>query len=234
MFYVYEDWTTEETPRCFYVGKGDDSRVARLKRANDRHFKIASVLGQNRRIILSTFDENEALEHEKRLIKECHTHPHDPEYNGIGCNRTTGGQGNAGRIVSLETCKKISDAKKGKHPNKVWTQAERDATSKRMSLLHKGKKLSNEHKMQISARMKRDIARHGNYTAKLTVEQVKDLKRAWQEKDLPRRSRLIGSFLSEWSKKLSVSKGTVGSIIGGQRWADVDPGADCGVEVFRS
>lgn len=152
-YHVYEDWTLEDTPRCFYVGKGDDDRLAKLKRQNKRHSDVTQTLGQRRVVVFSTFNENEALDRERTLIQERHVHPRDPEYNGIGCNRTLGGQGNSGRIVTDETRRKISEAKKGKTPNKVWTQAERVATSRRMSELHKGKKLSDEHVEVLRSRM---------------------------------------------------------------------------------
>lgn len=151
-FYTYEDWTQEATPRCFYVGKGDADRVAKPQR-NHQHASVIVELGFDRRIVLTTEIETQALDLERRLIAERHTHPKDPEYNGIGCNRTLGGQGNSGRIVSEETCRKISASKKGKRPNKAWTQAERDALSARMSVLHRGKKISNEHRAVLVARM---------------------------------------------------------------------------------
>lgn len=151
-WHVYEDWTTEDTPRCFYVGKGNDDRVAKLQR-NRYHADVVSLYGLDRRIVLTTFDESEALELERRLIIERRTHPNVPNYNGVGCNRTLGGQGNSGRIVSEKICKKISEAKRGKTPNKIWSQAERDAMSARMSKLHKGKKLSEDHLRVLRARM---------------------------------------------------------------------------------
>lgn len=153
LYHVYEDWTLEETPRCFYVGKGDDGRVAKLKRQSKPHRDVVQTLGQRRVVVFTTEDESLALERERAVIQERHVHPRDPEYNGIGCNRTLGGQGNSGRIVSEETCRRISEAKKGKTPNKVWTQAERDATSARMSLLHKGKTVSDEHRQALRQRM---------------------------------------------------------------------------------
>jgi hypothetical protein len=152
-WHVYEDWTLEAKPRCFYVGKGDDDRVAKLKRTNERHAEIVSKLGQRRVIVATGPDELAILNAEKRVIAERHTYVKDPNYNGIGCNRTRGGQGNSGRVVSEATGQKISAAKRGKTPNKAWTQAERDATSARMSLLHKGKKLSKEHIDVLRVRM---------------------------------------------------------------------------------
>lgn len=151
-FYVYEDWTTEENPRCFYVGKGDEDRVKRLKRGK-YHAKVVSHFGQQRKIVFETHDEIQAFDVERQLILEHHTHPNDVCYNGIGCNRTTGGQGNSGRIVTLETRKKISQSKKGKTPNKSWSDEERNAMSKRMSKLHKGKKISDEQKEKLCIRL---------------------------------------------------------------------------------
>lgn len=151
-FYVYEDWTLEPCPRCFYVGKGDYNRVKKLTRNND-HQMIVDTYGQQRKIVLETSDEIEALNHEKKLIHDRHTHKNDVNYNGIGVNKTYGGQGNSGRIVTKETCDKISKAKKGKKSNKIWSKEEREATSKRMSSLHKGKKISEEHKEKLRKRM---------------------------------------------------------------------------------
>lgn len=174
-FYVYEDWTLEEQPRPFYVGKGKLERVFRLKRSK-QHQHICELYGQRRMVVLETYDESEALEYEKERIKENHTHPRDPRYNGIGCNKTTGGQGNSGRIVSLETCKRISDAKKGKKTKKVWTQKERDDTSKRMSLLHKGRKLSDERKATIRKTMNDPIIKN-----KMKKSVSKSLKKKYEE-----------------------------------------------------
>lgn len=151
-WHVYEDWTLEEIPRCFYVGKGDDDRIKKIQR-NRNHTDVVSLWGHDRRIVLTTESEVEALDVERRLIAERHTHPRDSDYNGIGCNRTRGGQGNSGRIVSDETRKKLSESKKGKTLNKVWTQEERDATSRRMSELHKGKKISEEQREVLRQRM---------------------------------------------------------------------------------
>lgn len=158
-WHVYEDWTLEEIPRCFYVGKGDDGRVLKIKR-NPHHSLVSSDLGHRRTVVLTTSDENEALIVERELIQKRHTHPRDPEYNGIGCNRTLGGQGNSGRIVSEETKKRISEAKRGKTSNKVWTQSERAATAARMSALHKGKKISTEHKEILRTRMANPIVKN--------------------------------------------------------------------------
>lgn len=221
MFYVYEDWTTEVEPRCFYVGKGSSNRVKYMKR-NEQHKSIAKLLGQRRVVVLSTQNEFEAFDIEKKLIAEHHTHARDPLYNGVGCNKTIGGQGIVGRVVSEETRRKISLSKTGKRPNKIWTDAERKATSKRMSKLHKGKKISQDHRYAVSDYLKNRIAAEGNLNAKLTFEQVRHLKDAWKASNFPRRSRLIGPFLNAWAQKLGVTVGCVNSIVKGLRWSSVE------------
>ena len=152
-WHVYEDWTLEEAPRCFYVGKGNDDRVEKLKRSNCYHREISSELGQCRVVVASSSNEDQILEIERKIISERHTYVKDPEYNGIGCNLTKGGQGNSGRVVTLETRQKISQSKLCKTPNRIWTQEDRNAVSERMSRLHKGKKLTDDHLNILKERM---------------------------------------------------------------------------------
>ena len=47
-FKVYVDYTTEELPRPFYVGKGNSSRILNLKR-NRLHDSIAKKLSESRK-----------------------------------------------------------------------------------------------------------------------------------------------------------------------------------------
>jgi len=42
VFFVYVDWTTEETPRPFYVGKDVVARV-RTKKRNRHHMRLVNV-----------------------------------------------------------------------------------------------------------------------------------------------------------------------------------------------
>ena len=91
-FHVYVDWTREKNPRPFYVGKGLLKRVG-LSVRNKHHSHVSAKHGFDRRIILETFEEQEAFEEEIRLIKELATCVYDSNYNGIGCNYTWGGDG---------------------------------------------------------------------------------------------------------------------------------------------
>ena len=105
-FYVYVDWTTEENPRPFYVGKGKRSRVSQRKR-NKRHTNVAVKYGMNR-VIQEVVDEQLAFREERRLIAEHHTYVYDLEYNGLGCNYTRGGEGSSGHVPGVETRQKLS------------------------------------------------------------------------------------------------------------------------------
>lgn len=96
-YYVYVDWTLEECPRPFYVGKGVHTRVLDEKR-NIVHERIKLKYGLQRRIVFETDDEREAFDVEIKLIKEHKTYLH-----GDGCwgsNLTLGGEGAAGHVVS--------------------------------------------------------------------------------------------------------------------------------------
>ena len=47
LFFVYEDWTLESDPRCFYVGKGNFDRIRKEKR-NDLHENVTKSFGRKR------------------------------------------------------------------------------------------------------------------------------------------------------------------------------------------
>jgi hypothetical protein len=92
-FYVYEDWTLELSPRCFYVGKGDIARVKTLRR-NRHHTNIAQKYGVRREIMLITSIETMALEREVELIAERKTFVYGDYV--FGANYTRGGEGVSG------------------------------------------------------------------------------------------------------------------------------------------
>ena len=107
MYYVYIDYTLEDIPRPFYVGKGSGRRT-KVKRRNWAHHKIRRTLGITRTIFAEIEDECEALKLEIELIKRFHTFVDDPEYNQIGCNFTAGGEG--GSHPSKSTRAKIAES----------------------------------------------------------------------------------------------------------------------------
>jgi len=114
-FYTYIDWTIEETPRAFYVGKGNLLRIRKPDR-NQKHKYVCENFGFRREIIFSSEIERECLELEILLIKEYHTFYQDELADKeIACNFTTGGDGTSGWVPTFEQKKNISDGIKRAH-----------------------------------------------------------------------------------------------------------------------
>lgn len=76
----------------------------------------------------------------------------------ISYNITDGGDGQKGRIPSKETRKKMSDAKKGNIP---WNKGKHHSieTIQKISISHKEKHLSEEHKRKISESLKGKVVK---------------------------------------------------------------------------
>lgn len=109
LFYVYEDWTAEDVPRCFYVGKGLKNRV-QYKYRNKKHNSISNKYGLNRIIVLQTESEAEAFNCETHLIELRQTYAHKFDF---GCNFTLGGEGTSGRKISEEHKQILRDSLTG-------------------------------------------------------------------------------------------------------------------------
>lgn len=170
VFCVYLDWTLESVPRCFYVGKGNVSRVRQLKR-NKKHTRIAAKYGLRREVVLETSVEEITFEVEKSLIAEHKTYFYE---NDFGCNFTRGGEGTSGHKQSdearrkmsvwrtgrpghrhtVETRKRMSEAKLGRPPNNKG-KCMSDATRAKMSTVRKGKPKSEEWKAKMRETLKR-------------------------------------------------------------------------------
>lgn len=93
VFFVYIDWTLEESPRVFYVGKGKLKRV-NTHAHNARWKEIASQYGYRREIILGTKHESYAFEQEIRFIASYGTFENS-ESGRWGANKHPGGKGSA-------------------------------------------------------------------------------------------------------------------------------------------
>lgn len=102
MYSTYIDWTFEETPRPFYVGKGNKHRIRNPER-NDKHRYVKKTYGYRREIVFTSDDEHECFSKEVKLVAEHHTYIHDPLASDIACNFTKGGEGASGAIRSAET-----------------------------------------------------------------------------------------------------------------------------------
>ena len=107
-FYTYIDWTLEENPRAFYIGKGNDQRTRKPER-NKKHKYVCNTYGFNREIIFCSNDEKNCLEYEVELIKEYHTFYLDEFADKeVACNFTKGGDGSSGWVPTEEQRKNIS------------------------------------------------------------------------------------------------------------------------------
>jgi NUMOD3 motif len=149
MFYVYEHWRPDRD-EPFYVGKGKGSRANLMSRRNPHHKAIQAKLhgmgmAVEVRIVAAGLTEEEAFILECDRIKMW-------ERAGIDlANMTIGGEGPAGRRLSEEHKRKISESSKGRK-NKPITQDTRKKMSeaKRGMKLRLGAKLSDETKTKIS------------------------------------------------------------------------------------
>lgn len=111
IFYVYVDWTEEEVPRSFYVGKGRAVRL-RIDRRNNRWGGIKNKYGWKREIILGTLEEEFAVEMEINLIRAYKTFESQwADKSGWGANFTAGGEGPSGRKVSDATKLKMNQSR---------------------------------------------------------------------------------------------------------------------------
>ena len=140
IFFIYIDWTLEEIPRAFYVGKGVYGRVH--KRERNIYWKnIVIKYGWRREVIFATKSESFAFEQEKRLIAELGTFE-DGTLGCWGANLTEGGEGFYGGKHTTETREAIGYAQRGKPKS--------DETRRRMSEAWKGKPKSESTKRLLS------------------------------------------------------------------------------------
>lgn len=178
--FVYEDWTREQVPRCFYVGMGTIKRVKCMNR-NRHHANITQKHGIERRIVLGPVSRDVAAHHEVRLIAERETFVFGDCYV-FGANYTCGGErGTPGyrltvehrrkisvanqRLRSKETKQKMSLAARKRANDASWRELMSsvsrgrkclDSTKKKLHDANVGKRLSDEHKLAISDGLKRN------------------------------------------------------------------------------
>lgn len=152
-FYVYEDWTCEPVPRCFYVGKGTERRVSSLRR-NKKHVSVSKKHGQNRVIVFESCDEASAFALEVDLIAKRQTFTTGSD-GVFGCNFTRGGEGPSGRTSPLkgmkrsqETCRRISENKRGKPTH--WARPKSEAFKSAIRQALTGIKRSDETRLKVS------------------------------------------------------------------------------------
>lgn len=129
-FYVYIDYTKEEIPRPFYVGKGRGNRINHIKR-NYLHTKIISQFGIERCKVFESDNETEVLQKEIDLIKFYKTYIHDKNASEIACNITFGGEGTSGCHVRSVAKYNINDLI---NPIQIYSSKEIAAEENNISL----------------------------------------------------------------------------------------------------
>jgi hypothetical protein len=130
IYHVYIDWTCEERPRPFYVGKGSPSRVKQLFCRNRLHESIVKKHGLRREVVITTSVEHVAFDEEVRLIAELRTFVHGEGYV-FGANFTLGGDGASGAKRSNEFRRNVGDLKRGHHPSAESRKKMSDSAKKR-------------------------------------------------------------------------------------------------------
>lgn len=154
-FYVYIHSKPDGTP--FYVGKGHGKRAHRFSVRNPHHKNIVSKYGKHNIIVgkLECATEDAAFEAEKKLISFLRS---------IGIelvNRTVGGEGSAGLVLSAEARAQISASLTGRKgaPHTAESKAKISAANtgkkrtpeQRAKMGRKGRVVSNETREKLKA-----------------------------------------------------------------------------------
>ena len=162
MVFVYVDWTTEELPRPFYVGKGNTRRLRVIYR-NRLHENIRKKYGFDRRIALEVEHEDVAFVHEQELIVSYKTYALGGD-GYWGANFTLGGDGPSGYRHTDDARRRIGESRIGR---KCLTEEGRAAISR----AHRGKIVREDTKKAISISTK-------TWWANLTETQRQDYRDA--------------------------------------------------------
>ncbi len=174
LLFVYLDWTLEDVPRCFYVGKGDERRVKKRDR-NEFWKHTAAKYGWRREVVLTTKDSKFVENQEREWIVRMGTYHHDRS-DGWGCNFTRGGDVGGAHFghPHSEATKAVLSQKLRGNKNCVGTKASPQRIAKTSGPNHHsyGKKQS------ATALAKNSAANHGenNAQAKLTWDKVRSIR----------------------------------------------------------
>ena len=175
--YVYDKYVFTYEP--FYVGEGHGNRaydhIRYGARNKDFYKRIKEI--QEPLIVFQKTDlqQNVAFNLERIMITSI-----GRQNNGTGplYNKTNGGQGNVGAILSEEHKKKIGEANR----NRIWSESSRqkisessknrsDKTKQKMSKSQKGRKHSEETKQKISKSQK------GKFVSEKTKQKIREKRK---------------------------------------------------------
>jgi hypothetical protein len=144
IYYVYA-YIRKSNNTPYYIGKGKD------KRAYAKHSGIGVPKDKSKIVFLETnLSEIGALALERRYIR---WYGRKDIGTGILLNKTDGGEGNSGLLVSPETRTKISEANRGKKHSEEHKLKISEAGKGRIPW-NKGKNHSEETKKKMSESLK--------------------------------------------------------------------------------
>jgi hypothetical protein len=205
IYYTYAYLREDRTP--YYIGKGKGNRAYRRCKGEIKPPKDKSRI----LIIKQNLTEEEAFRHEVYMIavfgrKDLGT--------GILHNRTDGGEGSSGTIVSDETRKKLSEIHKGR------THSEE--SRRKMSEARKGKTLSEEVKLKISIKLKGIPGRPTSEESKRKISESKLGKPRSEETRRKLSEANKGKTLSEETRKKisNLNRGENNAQYGKKCWND--------------
>ena len=215
IYYTYAFLREDRTP--YYIGKGKGNRAYRRRDKGE----IKPPKDKSRILILKqNLTEEEAFRHEVYMIivfgrKDLGT--------GILYNRTDGGDGASGTVVSEETKRKIGEAGKGRthseesrrkmsearkgENNPSYGKSHSEESRRKMSEAQKGKTHSKETKKKISE------GNMGKYISEETRRKISESKKNPSEETRRKisESQKGKTFSEETKRKLSES-------IKGRKW----------------
>jgi hypothetical protein len=171
-FYTYAYLREDKTP--YYIGKGAGKRAYCKWKGQIRPPKDKS------RIIFlkQNLTEQEAFKHEIYMIA---VFGRIDLGTGILHNRTNGGEGPSGAVVSEETRRKLSEANKGEN-NYFYGRTHSKETRRKLSEWNKGKTASEETKRKMSEAKKGE--NHPNYGKSPSEETKTKMSKAQRGKTL--------------------------------------------------
>lgn len=142
-FYVYVH-RKGDTGDIFYVGKGIGARARSTSKKRQAWRDVVAAHGWRIEYIAFFYEEADALDFEREVIKEC---------RASGCllvNATTGGQGTSGYRHTERARRLMAEAAVGRKPS--------EESKRKMSASAKNRKMSDIHRQRLSEANRRRFA----------------------------------------------------------------------------
>lgn len=230
MAYVYRHIRLDNG-NPFYIGIGKDdsgkySRAFSKDQRNGHWFNIVKKYGYEVEIMIDDISYDFAKIKEKEFIL---LYGRVNNNTGILCNKTDGGEGTCGLVVSEETRIKQSNAKKGKTPHNKGKKMppnqllNHGKLRKGKPAWNKGKKMSDEARRKSSLSKKGRFLgeKHPNWGKKMPDHVKEALRKYWKENPTPfnkgkkmTEEQLIKhTKLREKQMKIIIQKNLDGSVV---------------------